>query len=223
MNTKQKKMSEFNALKICSKFREIQKIKLNEINEKSIKKSIKGFSILPAILEKIVIDYESELTMIAELKPGNKKEENGFYYKGFYINSSAIVAKVSFPKSTSKFVYTEIGDLDYSKIYLHDKIVFKKSEASALQRRQIDIVEAVCECGINPFGLISFYDKKYVLRTAKMIDIFDTMIQQNINGVDEILKSLARTLKAISNNNLSNKHIMCLNTIQKVLNSIVFT
>lgn len=39
MNTKQKKMSEFNALKICSKFREIQKIKLNEINEKSIKKA----------------------------------------------------------------------------------------------------------------------------------------------------------------------------------------
>ncbi len=229
INIKKSDDMNFNALKINPKMGIVEKIKLPSFKESCIEKNIKKFSFLPLILEKIMIDYDSELTMLTEIKDiQNKKNKvDCFYFKGYPIGSSAVVAKstiasVSYPN----IEYSEIENLDEAKSFLDKKVIFGNSGNIPNQNKiQIDIIDIICKCNVNPFEIITFHDKKYSLKTLKIIDIIDIVVAINTPTSVEILKSMMKTLKVIEGivgESPSQKYIMCINMLQRTCSQISF-
>lgn len=210
-------MSENNALRINLDRKKIEEIKLDNINDKTIKKNIKKFSFLPIVLEKIVMEYDNNLTMITELNTETKKAKKGFYFKGFYISSNALILKTSFINNSNFIEYSKLDDIEYSKDYLNNRVIFDIENASEPKKLQVQIIDLILDCGINPFDTISFYDNKYILRVKKIIDAVDILSSDTSNNILEILKSVKKTLSIASrNDNLQEKRAICTSILQQM-------
>lgn len=205
-----------NVLKICLDKREIVPLCLKKIDEQSIKKNIKKISIFPLILEKIIIDYDNELAMITELNyTTNRENSKGFYYKGFFIDSGAVILRIPLSSYTTKISFSEVEDVEFNILKLKSKILFDTKKASDLQLNQIEIIDTLIKCDVNPFDTIEIYDIKNSLRILKIIDLIDMLIEQEIENIKEILNGVLKLLKVIEKDKLMiDKYNKCVKSIQ---------
>ncbi len=184
-----------NALLINPKSKKIEDITLISFHISKIKSNIKKFSIFPSVFEKIVLDYKNNLTMITEFNKASKKK-NGFYFKGFFIESKAIVVEAVFSKSVSPVInFKEIEDISNAKDYLSKRIVFSEEDASISQKMQISIITNIIDAGINPFDVIFITNTKYSLGAYKIIDIIDELVASTKSNSKEILKNILKGLQ----------------------------
>lgn len=218
----------FNALRINPKKGIIEDIKLKKLEENCIEKSIKKFSFLPIILEKIFLDCDTGVTMLTEIKDFKRDKSVCFYYKGYPICSSAVIAKSSLTSSVSyPFIqYSPIDDLMNVRHFLNKKVVFSNSKDIPNSKRiQIETIEVICKCGVNPFDIITFHDKKFCLKTLRIIDVVDTLVSSNVPSLLEMLKGMVKTLKVIDEiggKTLSEKNKMCISMLQRTCNKVCF-
>lgn len=214
-------MSNNIALRINLKEKSIEQITLKTLNDKQIKKNIKKIFLFPIILEKIVMEYDTHLTLIAVRKTYKKKSGDGFYYKGYYINSNAIILKTSFTDYSDIIEYSQIDDIEFCKKYLEEKILFDIENICEYKKLQIEIMDLIIKCEIDPFSIVPFYDNKYILRVKKIIDAIDIVASIKSNNTLEILKGVLKNLKVVAlSNNLQEKRATCVNILQNMCKNI---
>lgn len=214
-------------LKIDITDAKIRKIKLKHTDDRSLCKEIHGMHFIPIPLEKQIINYSLKLLLIREQKPLNKKnKKNGFYYKGFFIDSNALIVRADFTTASICFECGEVNEIAANE-FLDKKILFSRDRATELENAQIEIIDSVVKENINPFDVISYHDSRYVLRNHRIIDIVDMLACSESIKAKEVLYNIKKSLiffsdsKKHSNYNIERVN-SCLALFKTLLSSLTF-
>jgi len=175
----------YNAFEIDIVKNRIMPISIDLSNAKNIEKRISGFRIIPGIYEKIILDYDKDIAMVAESR---NKRDKGFYFKGLFISSKAIILRINIENDKFSYLPMDINSSDEinivkNKIYFCDNI-------NVSQKKQIKMISNLIKSQINVFELITFFDKKSNLRTYRIIDILDDILNRNKELFDSVLKTI---------------------------------
>ena len=185
----------YNAFEIDIVKNKILPITIDLSNVKNIEKRISGFRIIPGIYEKIILDYDRDIAMVAESR---NKKNNGFYFKGLFISSKAIILRINIENDRFNYLPMDIASSDEisivkNKIYFCDNI-------NDSQKKQIKMISNLIKSQINVFELITFFDKKSNLKTYRIIDILDDILHKNKELFDSVLKTIEAIVNSVEEN-----------------------
>lgn len=211
-----------NAIKICTNSQKVFPMHIGSISESNIKREIKRLSFMPYNLEKIVVCYENQLMMAFKLN--FKDNNNGFYFKGYYFNSTAIVTKVSFFDSNIKLQLAGVDNIEKHVNFLKDRIFFNLESLSSTQKMQVKLIKHIVECDLNPFDILSFNDKKGALRTYKIIDAVDIIVEGGLYpNIEELFGGTIKVFKSVCLlENTENKYLIAKEVLKNMFKMVAF-